>query len=69
MILNIHTNASYLSEREAKSREGGGLYMVNNTDKTNKLTNGETLIISTYFKHVMSCHRQQKQKQTLVQCF
>jgi hypothetical protein len=27
MILNIHSDASYLSEREAKSRSGGFLYM------------------------------------------
>jgi hypothetical protein len=54
MILNIHSDASYLSEREAKSRAGGIFYMGSNTDKTNILTNGEILIISTVFKHVIS---------------
>jgi hypothetical protein len=54
MILNIHNDASYLSEREAKSRAGGGFYMGSNADAANKLTNGEILIISTVLKHVMS---------------
>jgi hypothetical protein len=35
MILHIHSDASYLSEKEAKSRAGGFFYMGNNT-KTNK---------------------------------
>jgi hypothetical protein len=54
MILNIHNDASYLSEREAISRAGGFFYMGSNTDKANKLTNGAILIISTVLKHVMS---------------
>jgi hypothetical protein len=54
MILNIHSDASYLSERETKSRAGGGFYMGSNADTANKLTNGEILIISTVLKHVMS---------------
>jgi hypothetical protein len=54
MILNIHSDTSYLSKREAKSWEGGLLYMGSNTDKTNKLTNGEILIISAVLKHVIS---------------
>jgi hypothetical protein len=41
MILNIHSDASYLSEREAKSRSGGLFYMVINADTSNKLTNGQ----------------------------
>jgi hypothetical protein len=32
MILYIHSDASYLSEREAKSREGGFFYMGNNSN-------------------------------------
>jgi hypothetical protein len=51
MILHIHSYASYLSEREAKSRAGGFFYM-GSTNK--KLTNGEILIISKVLKHVMS---------------
>jgi hypothetical protein len=53
MILSIHSDASYLSEREAKSRAGGFLYMGSNADTTNKLTNGAILIISTVLKHIM----------------
>jgi hypothetical protein len=54
MILNIHSDASYLSEREAKSRAGGAFYIVSKNDKANRLTNGAILIISTVLKHVMS---------------
>jgi hypothetical protein len=54
MVLNIHSDASYLSERQAKSRAGGLFYMGSNADTANKLTNGAILIISTVLKHVMS---------------
>jgi hypothetical protein len=54
MILYIHSDASYLSEGEAKSRAGGFFYMGSNAYTANKLTNGEILIISTALKHVMS---------------
>jgi hypothetical protein len=54
MILYIHSDASYLSEREAKSRAGGFFYMGNSADTAKKLTNGAILIISTVLKHVMS---------------
>jgi hypothetical protein len=54
MILNIHSHASYLSEREAKSRAGGFFYMGSNIDSQDRLTNGAILIISTILKHVMS---------------
>jgi hypothetical protein len=47
MILNIHSDASYLSEREAKRRAGGLFYMGSNIDKFNTLTNGAILIIIT----------------------
>jgi hypothetical protein len=53
MILNIHSDVSYLSEREAKSRAGGFFYM-GSSNTANKLTNGEILMISTVFKHMMS---------------
>jgi hypothetical protein len=49
MILYIHSDASYLSEREAKSRAGGLFYMGNSADTAKKLTNGAILIISTVF--------------------
>jgi hypothetical protein len=43
MILNIHSDASYLSEGEAKSRAGGFFTMGSNIDSKNKLTNGANL--------------------------
>jgi hypothetical protein len=54
MILYIHSDASYLSEREAKSRSGGFFYMGNIADTAKKLTNGTILIIIKVLKHVMS---------------
>jgi hypothetical protein len=54
MILNIHSDASYLSENEAKSRAGGLFYMGSSTNTDKKLTNGAILIISKVLKHVMS---------------
>jgi hypothetical protein len=54
MILYIHSDASYLSEREANSISGGFFYMGNSADTAKKLTNGEILIISILLKHVMS---------------
>jgi hypothetical protein len=54
MILHIHSDASYLSENEAKSRAGGFFYMGSDTKTDKKLTNGAILIISKVLKHVMS---------------
>jgi hypothetical protein len=54
MILQIHSDASYLSENEAKSRAGGFFYMGNTSKSDRKLTNGAILIISKVLKHVMS---------------
>jgi hypothetical protein len=54
MILHIHSDASYLSENEAKSRAGGFFYMGSGTKTNKKLTNGAILIISKVLKHVMS---------------
>jgi hypothetical protein len=54
MILNIHSDSSYLSERESKSRAGGFFYIRINIDSKNKLTNGAVLIIITILRHVMS---------------
>jgi hypothetical protein len=54
MILHIHSDASYLSENEAKSRSGGFFYMGRNTTTDKKLTNGAILIISKVLKQVMS---------------
>jgi hypothetical protein len=54
MILHIHSDASYLSEKEAKSRAGGFFYMGSSPKTDTKLTNGAILIISKVLKHVMS---------------
>jgi hypothetical protein len=54
MILHIHSDASYLSEREAKRRAGGFFYMGSSINTNKKLTNGTILIISKVLKHVMS---------------
>jgi hypothetical protein len=54
MILHIHSDASYISENEAKIRAGGLFYMGNTTKNNNKLTNGAILIVSKVLKHVMS---------------
>jgi hypothetical protein len=54
MILHIHSDASYLSENEAKSRAGGLFYMGNKNKNDKNLPNGAILIISKVLKHVMS---------------
>jgi hypothetical protein len=54
MILDIHSDGSYLSEREANSQAIGFFHMGSNTDKANRLTNGAVLAISTVLKHGMS---------------
>jgi hypothetical protein len=53
VILNIHSDSSYLSEREAKSRAGGFFYMGRNTGTATRLNNGAILVLSTVLKHVM----------------
>jgi hypothetical protein len=54
MILHIHSDASYFSESEAKSRSEGFFYMGNATKHDKKLTNGAILIVSKVLKHVIS---------------
>jgi hypothetical protein len=54
MILHIHSDASYRSENESKSRAGGFFYMGSNTKTGKKLTNRPILIISKVLKHAMS---------------
>jgi hypothetical protein len=53
MILHIHSDVSYLSENESKSRDGGFFYMGSNDKTDKKLTKGAILIISKVLKHVM----------------
>jgi hypothetical protein len=54
MILHIHSDASYLSENEAKRRPGGFFYMGSDAKTDKKLTNGAILIIRKVLKNVMS---------------
>jgi hypothetical protein len=54
MILHIHSDASYLSENDDKSRAGGLFYMGSSINTDKKLTNGEILISSKVLKHIMS---------------
>jgi hypothetical protein len=54
MILKIHSDASYLPKREAKSRAGGFFYLGSNITSKKNLTNGAIPIISMILKHVMS---------------
>jgi hypothetical protein len=53
MILQIHSDASYLSENEAKSRSGGFFYMGNTNKIDKKVTNGAILIVSKFLRCVM----------------
>ena len=50
MRLRIHSDASYLSEPQARSRAGGHFYLTNN----NNDNNGAILTISTIIRHVMA---------------
>jgi hypothetical protein len=54
MILHTHSDDSYLSEKEAKSREGVFFYMGSSTNTDKILTNGAILITSKVLKHIMS---------------
>jgi hypothetical protein len=54
MILHIHSDTSYLSGNEAKSRAGIFFYMGNAPKNDKKLTNGAILIVSKVLKHVLS---------------
>jgi hypothetical protein len=63
MILHIHSDVSYLSGKEAKSRAGGFFYMGSRNNTVNRLTNGAILIISKILKHVMSSAAEQKLEQ------
>jgi hypothetical protein len=51
MILHIHSDASYLSENEAKSRAGAFFHMGNTTKNDKKLTNWAILIVSKTKTH------------------
>ena len=52
MILNIHSDASYLTEPKARSRAGGHFYMSSNS--THSKDNGAVLNIAKIMKNVMT---------------
>ena len=52
MVLAIHSNASYLSEKNARSRAGG--HHLISSDKENPPNNGAVLNLSTITRSVMS---------------
>ncbi len=52
MVLAIHSDASYLSEPNARSRAGGHMFMA--TDKDIPKNNGAVLNISQIIRAVMS---------------
>jgi hypothetical protein len=53
MVLQVSSNASYLSEPEARSRTGGQFYLGNKDDRQQQI-NGPILCLSSIIKHVMS---------------
>jgi hypothetical protein len=54
MILKIHSNASYLSEAEARSRAGGHFYMGDRPSNQLERGNGPLLNKSTIIQNIMS---------------
>ena len=55
MTLKIHSDASYLSEDNARSRVGCLMFLGNTHDSSNPhLFNGPLLTVSAILKHVMS---------------
>ena len=52
MVLNVHSDASYLIEPKARSRAGGHFYMSSNS--THSEDNGAVLNIAKIMKHVMT---------------
>ena len=59
MVLHIHSDASYLSETEARSRAGGFFFLSENTNPSDKTAppppvNGAIHIVSTIMGNVMS---------------
>jgi hypothetical protein len=53
MVLQVSSNASYLSEPEAHSRTGGHFYLCNNDGRQQQI-NGPILFLSSIIKHVVS---------------
>jgi hypothetical protein len=54
MILHIHSDASYLTEPEARSRAGGHHYLGDKNSHTKPPSNGAILAIAKILRHVLS---------------
>jgi hypothetical protein len=52
MIVAVHTNTSYLSKQNGKSRASAHFYLTNHDNK--EINNGAILTLSSITKHVMS---------------
>ena len=52
MVLNLHSDASYLSEPKAKIRAGGHFWLGKKNDE--HFNNGAIVTLSSVIKHVMS---------------
>eukprot|EP00957_Ditylum_brightwellii_P055140 4179128-Ditylum_brightwellii.AAC.1 len=52
MILTLHSDASYLSEKKARSRTTGHFYLSNKDDE--EFNNGAILTLSTIIRHVVA---------------
>lgn len=53
MILKVHSDASYLSEPEARSRIGGHFFLVNKTTSSND-NNGQIIATDNILRHVVA---------------
>jgi hypothetical protein len=51
MVLSVHTDMSYLSELDGKSRAASHFYLSNCNDED--FNNGAILTLSTIIKHIM----------------
>ena len=54
MILRIHSDASYLSEPNARSRAGGYFYLGNKQEQPHELPNGAVHVVATIIKQVVA---------------
>eukprot|EP00957_Ditylum_brightwellii_P092562 7048764-Ditylum_brightwellii.AAC.1 len=52
MMLVVHSDASYLSKRHARSRAAGHFYLANKTNKD--FNKGTILTLSTIIRHVVA---------------
>ena len=66
MILAVHSDASYLSKTNARSRAGGHLYMTN--DLPNSAKNGAFLAIAQIIKAVKSSATEAKLGALYINC-